>query len=241
MAKTLHPISVRRLVETRSVVTFTFELESGIEYQPGQYVTVQLAGVEDPQGPRRPFSLSSSPTEGRRLSITTRMTDSPFKIRLNELSERGALDELKMRGPMGEFTLDTERAAVMIAGGIGITPFRSMLRCAADRGLGLQVALIYSNSTPAEIVFKRELDDIARRWRHLMIVYTITRPAEAKNWAGKTGRIDADLIREHARALNTPLYYVCGSPAMVEGMSRLIKEELGIAAEDLHAEKFTGY
>jgi ferredoxin-NADP reductase len=62
MAKTLHPISVRRLAETRSTVTFTFELESGIEYQPGQYVTVELAGVEDPQGRRRPFSLSSSPT-----------------------------------------------------------------------------------------------------------------------------------------------------------------------------------
>jgi ferredoxin-NADP reductase len=130
MAKTLHPISVLCWEETRSVVTFAFELEHGLEYQAGQYVTLKLAGVKDPRGSQRPFTLSSSPTEGARLSITTKMSDSPFKARLTEISERGALDEIKMRGPMGEFKFTTARAAVMVAGGIGITPFRSMLRMA---------------------------------------------------------------------------------------------------------------
>jgi ferredoxin-NADP reductase len=241
MSKTLHPISIRRVRETDSVMTFAFELERTVEYQAGQYVTLKLAGVEDPQGPQRPFSLSSSPTETRSLLITTRMTGSPFKTRLTEISERGTLDEIKMRGPLGEFKLDTERAAVMIAGGIGITPFRSMLRFAADRELGLEVILLYSSSTPAEIVFKRELDDIARRWKHLKIVYTITRPEEAKRWAGKTGRIDAGLIRENAQTLNGPLYYVCGSPTMVDDISRLVADELDVAQDDLRAEKFTGY
>ena len=146
-----------------------------------------------------------------------------------------------MRGPMGEFKLDTERAAVMIAGGIGITPFRSMLRDAADRGVDLQMILLYSNRTPAEIVFKQELDDIARRWKHLKIVYTITRPEEATDWAGKTGRIDARLIREQAQTLNAPLYYVCGSRTMVDDISRVVADELNVAQEDLRTEKFTGY
>jgi glycine betaine catabolism B len=241
MSKTLQPISIRHVRETGSVVTFAFELEGAVQYQAGQYVTLKLAGVEDPRGPQRPFTLSSSPTEVRRLSVTMRMTGSPFKTRLTEISEHETLDEIKMRGPMGEFKLDTERAAVMIAGGIGITPFRSMLRNAADRGLGLQVILLYSNRTPAEIVFKQELDDIARRWKRLKIVYTITRPEEAKGWTGKTGRIDADLIREHAQALDAPLYYVCGSRTMVDDLSRVVADELNVAQEDLRTEKFTGY
>ena len=143
------------------MVTFAFELEGSIEYQAGQYVNLKVTGVDDPRGPSRPFTLSSSPTEGSRLAITMRMTNSSFKTRLTEISERGALGELKMRGPMGDFKLHGGRAAVMITGGIGITPFRSMLRCAADRGYGLQVVLLYSNSTPLDIAFKRELDDLA--------------------------------------------------------------------------------
>jgi ferredoxin-NADP reductase len=241
MSKTLHPISVCHWQETGSVVTFAFELEGSIEYQAGQYVNLKVTGVDDPRGPSRPFTLSSSPTEGSRLAITMRMTNSSFKTRLTEISERGALGELKMRGPMGDFKLHGGRAAVMITGGIGITPFRSMLRCAADRGCDLQVVLFYSNSTPLEIAFKRELDDLARQWRRLKIIYIITRLEKAKTWAGKTGRIDADLIQEHAGALDTPLYYVCGSPTMVNDIGRLLKDELNIAAEDVRTEKFTGY
>jgi ferredoxin-NADP reductase len=241
MSKTLHPISIRHVSETGSVVTFAFEMEGTIEYQAGQYVTLKLSAVEDPHGPQRPFTLSSSPTEVGRLSVTMRMTGSPFKSRLTDISERGTLDEIKMRGPMGAFSLNTARAAVMIAGGIGITPFRSMLRYAADRGLRLNVILLYSNRTPAEIVFKQELDDIARQWERLKIVYSITRPEEAKGWTGKTGRIDAGLIREYAKTLHAPRYYVCGSQTMVDDISRVLTDELNVAQEDLHTEKFTGY
>ncbi|MGH8503751.1 MAG: FAD-dependent oxidoreductase [Gammaproteobacteria bacterium] len=241
MSKTLHPISVRHWKETDSVATFAFELERDLEYEAGQYVTLKLAGVEDPRGPQRPFTLSSSPTENARLSITTTMTGSPFKARLTEISERGALDGIKMRGPMGDFKLNGGRAAVMIAGGIGITPFRSMLRSASDLGFGLYVMLFYSNSTPGEIAFKRELDDIARQWGRLKIIYTITRAEAGATWAGRTGRIDAGMIREHVQALNAPLYYVCGPPTMVHDISRLLEDELDIAQENVRAEKFTGY
>ncbi len=241
MSRTLHPISIRHMRETGSVITFAFEMEGAVEYQAGQYVTLKLPAVEDPHGPQRPFTLSSSPTEVGRLAVTMRMTGSPFKSRLTEISTRGTLNEIKMRGPMGEFSLNTARAAVMIAGGIGITPFRSMLRDAADRGLSLQVILLYSNRTPAEIVFTQELDNLARQWKRLKIVYTITRPEEAKGWTGKTGRIDAGLIREYAKTLHTPLYYVCGSQTMVDGISRVVTDELNVAQEDLRTEKFTGY
>jgi NAD(P)H-flavin reductase len=79
------------------------------------------------------------------------------------------------------------------------------------------------------------------QWRRLKIIYTITRLEKAKTWAGKTGRIDADLIQEHAGALDTPLYYVCGSLTMVNDIGRLLKDALNIAAEDMRTEKFTGY
>jgi len=116
MSKTLHPISVCRWQETGSAVTFAFELQGSIEYYAGQHVTLELTGIDEPRGPSRPFTLSSSPTEGSRLAITMRMTNSSFKTRLTEISERGALGELKMRGPMGDFKVNSGRAAVMIAG-----------------------------------------------------------------------------------------------------------------------------
>jgi NAD(P)H-flavin reductase len=79
------------------------------------------------------------------------------------------------------------------------------------------------------------------QWVDLKIIYTIACPEKAKNWAGNTGRIDADLIREHAEALNDPLYYVCGPSSMVNDVSRLVMDELNVASEDLRVEKFTGY
>jgi ferredoxin-NADP reductase len=75
----------------------------------------------------------------------------------------------------------------------------------------------------------------------LKIIYTITRLEKAKTWAGKTGRIDADLIQEHAGALDTPLYYVCGSLTMVNDIGRLLKDALNIAAEDMRTEKYPAF
>jgi len=231
---------LRSQAETPSVTTFRFDLGGRtIDYRPGQYALVKLDQVQDPRGPQRQFTLSSSPTEDGFVAITTRLTGSPFKERLAALR---AGEEAELRAAMGVFTLENGRPAVMLAGGIGITPFRSMIRYAADRGLDLPLALLYSCRTPDEIAFKTELDEVARTHRNLRLMYTVTRPDRSSAaWDGRTGRFGAREVRDAANGLGQALYYVCGSGAMVDGATRMLAEELRIAPDDVRSEDFPGY
>jgi len=231
---------IGRRRETPSVLTFRFGIEgTGFRYLPNQFVFLELPGVRDPRGPRRPFSLSSSPTETESISITSKMTGSPFKEQLASL-EKG--DVGIVRGPLGDFLLDPARPAVMIAGGVGITPLRGMIRYAADSDLPNPIVLLYSNKVPEEIVFRRELQDIEEGWRGLRVVHTLTRPQESTtSWSGRTGRIDAQLIHEALKGLENPVVYACGTPGFVEGMVRVLRGEVGFPAESIRVERFRGY
>lgn len=244
MPVTIHPESIESQQETPSTRTFLFGLKEPLDYDAGQYITVRLANVEDPRGPQRPFTLSSTPTDAKYIRITTRMTGSPFKKALSQIAADGdgLSDRVTLKGPMGEFILETARPAIMIAGGIGITPFISMIRYARDEGLATPVTLLYSNDTPEEIAFHDELDEIAGKADWLTVIHTITQPADSqRQWSGRTGRIDGELIAGHAKEMDEPIYYVCGPPAMVSGMSDMLQDELGIAVADLRTEKFSGY
>lgn len=246
MPDTLSLRSVESRTETPSTQTFLFRLaEDAFRYQPGQYITIKLLDdINDPRGPQRPFTLSSSPTDQNVISITVKMTGSVFKQRLQQLARQGgSLDEhLNLRGPLGSFTLDAQRPAIMIAGGIGITPFRSMLRSLGNEQQHEPIRLLYSNSTPEEIAFREELDELADQHDWLQVIHTISRPEDSDSpWRERTGRIDAELIREVSADLQQPLYYVCGPPGMVKAMTDILQDEFGIAEEDLRVEKFVGY
>jgi len=226
--------------ETPTATTFRFALQgSAFRYLPNQFVALILPDVSDPWGPARRFSLSSSPTEVDAIAITAKLTESPYKQRLASL-QPGEIVEV--RGPIGHFVLDAKRPAVMIAGGVGISPFRGMVRYAADVGLPVPIRLLYSARVPEEFAFRGELDEIARARSNVDIVYTVTRPDEsAAHWDGRTGRIDAAVVRAAARVLQDPVYYVCGTPDMVEGMVSLLLDDLAVPEDRLVVERFFGY
>src|SRR5579863_8795069 len=116
--------------ESPTAMTFRFSTTgSGFEYRSNQAIRLALPGVDDPWGAVRAFSLSSSPTETGYLSVTCKITDTPFKQALARM-EPGAPAEVY--GPLGSFLLDLNRPSIFLAGGIGITPFRGMLRFATD-------------------------------------------------------------------------------------------------------------
>jgi ferredoxin-NADP reductase len=236
----LEPVLRGRRRETGTVTTFVFDLEGQeFDYRAGQHVVMELDGVDDPRGRRRPFTLSSSPCEPGILAVTTKMTGSPFKERLRELPDGAGV---KLTGPIGSFTLEPGRAAVMIAGGIGITPFRSMLVTAAERGDDLAAALLYSSSVPSELTFREELDALAERAPDVRVVYTITRPEQASEpWSGPSGHLSEELLRRGAGGLDDPLYYLCGPPSMVDDVRAILLERLGIRQEAIRLERFTGY
>ncbi len=222
-------------------MTVAFSLgEHRFAYEPGQYVSLVVPGVEDdPRGSERIFTLSSSPSEQGILTITTRDSGSPFKERLL----RGPEDlEVEVRGPLGRFVLDSQRPAALLTGGIGITPFRSMIRAGGDRGFGEPVVLLYSNRTVEEIAFRDELERIAAENEAFTLGLTVTRPGDGDApWAGRTGRIDGAWIEEMAGALANPRCYVCGPPAMVHELTGVLSHQIGVADEDILSEEFEGY
>lgn len=220
--------------------TFKFDLNNNdFTHQAGQYLTIDLP-VEDPRGKRRPFTISSSPTEKGFVTITTRPGPSPFKQALNSLN---AGFRIASKAPFGNFILptDTSKPVVMLAGGIGITPFRSMLKFACDTKLSLPIILIYSNRTPGDIPFKTEFDNLCRLNHYFKPLYTITEPENsADKWNGLTGFIDEKMIRENVPDLENSIFYVCGPPGMVEAMLEHLKR-MRIPDHRIRFEKFSGY
>jgi ferredoxin-NADP reductase len=198
-----------------------------------------IPGLDDPRGATRPFTISSSPTEVGVVGITTLLRGSPFKRHLMGLA---AGDTVENEAIEGNFVLEPGRPAVMLAGGVGVTPFRSMLRFAADTRLEKPMVLVYSSKTPEDIIFRSELDECARRNHAIRVVHTITRPAEAREaWTGHTGRIDADLIREATRGIRHPLVYLAGPPGFVVESRRILDSEVQVSKDDIRTDEFEGY
>jgi ferredoxin-NADP reductase len=209
------------------------------DYRPGQYFWVELPsrGYDDERGLRRHISVVTSPTERGVLGLATRLRDTAFKKTLAEL-EVG--DEVDVEEPKGTFVLpeETEREYVFVAGGIGITVFRSMLRYIADEQLPYRVTLVYSNRNRASAAFLDELEELRGRIPGLEIVLTMTDEPE---WGGETRHVDERFLRDHlGDDLGRYTFLVAGPPAMVEAISEQIRSG-GVTEDHVIVAKFAGY
>src|SRR5688572_14308982 len=129
-----------RKIESEKYFSLVLEKPDDFQYYPGQYLDIEL-DVKDKFGKTRAFTISSSPTENF-LMITIKKGLTPFKKKLETLKKG---DILLASHPAGTFTLDESEKAVFLAGGVGITPFRSMLRYVKDQRISTKIILIYSN------------------------------------------------------------------------------------------------
>jgi len=235
---------VRALVkEKREVAKGTlmvvFDLQSElVEFRPGQSFWVELLNppYDDEKGPRRHISVVTSPTEGGVLGLCTRLRDTAFKRSLAEL-ELG--DEVEVEEPKGDYHLpeDTERPYVFVAGGIGITVFRCMLRYIADKGLPYKVTLVYSNRDRESAAFLDQLQELEQTLPDLHVVLTMT---DEDSWEGETRRIDEGMLRDHLGDLDPYTYLVAGPPAMVEGVAASL-QNAGVPEEQVLPSRFSGY
>ena len=222
-------------------LAFRFSKPPGFEFFAGQAVDVELADPARPEAGilKHTFSLTSAPRETE-LTIATRMRDSQFKRILATLPI-GARAQLE--GPFGSFTLDEDRnrSAVFIAGGIGITPFRSILRDELPAVERAPIALLYSNPRPQDAAFLDELQTLAAKTERLILIATMTKMEKSSTaWPGETGRITSQLLDRHTRKLAAPIYYVVGPPAMAGGIREMLAS-LGIQESDVRSEEFFGY
>jgi len=232
---------VGEVVESRPLTPTTHhiavERHPDFHYEPVQYTFLSLRTDEhDSFDDYRPMSLASSPTR-EHLGYGVRLSDTAWKRAFQAL-EPG--DEVMVEGAVGHFILDEERPAVLIAGGIGITPLKGMAEYAADRKLSIDVRLVYTNRDRYEIAYRDELDELAQANARMRIVHTLTREPGDSEWKGRRGRIDAALLSQMARDLERPRYYVCGTAGMVTDMVHVLLQ-LGVAADDVLYEEFWGY
>jgi ferredoxin-NADP reductase len=210
-----------------------------VDYIPGQYFWVELLDppYEDERGPRRHISIVTSPTEHGVIGLATRLRDTAFKRTLAEL-EVG--DEVEVEEPKGNFLLppETDRDYVFVAGGIGITVFRSMLRYIRDKQLPYRATLVYSNRDRESAAFLDELEEFETDIPDLRVVLTMTAD---RDWEGERRRIGPDLLLDHlGDDLARYTYLVAGPPAMVEGVAESI-QSAGVPEEQILASRFAGY
>jgi ferredoxin-NADP reductase len=210
-----------------------------VDFTPGQYFWVTLLDppYDDDKGPRRHITVVTSPNDRGVLGLATRVRDSAFKRSLAELPVGTEVD---VEQPKGDFLLpkDTEQEYVFIAGGIGITVFRSMLRYIAEEGLPHRVTLVYSNRDVESTAFLGELKELEEANPNLRLVLTMT---EDPAWEGESRRIDAAMLRDHlGDDLGAYTYLIAGPPGMVEAMEKTLAEA-GVPEEQVRPERFSGY
>ena len=232
-----------RLKEKREVAKGTllamFDLlGEEVDFAPGQYffVTLPDVGHQDDRGLRRHITVVTSPNEKGVLGFATRMRDSAFKRSLAELPV-GA--EVEVEPPKGKFSLppDHSRPLVFVAGGIGITVFRTMLRFIQEERLPYQVTLIYSNRDRESTAFLDELRELEKEI-DLRLILTMT---EDPDWDGDDRKIDAQFFKDYLEEdLNQYTFLVAGPPGMVKGMQEALGEA-GVEEENVVAERYSGY
>jgi len=173
--------------------------------------------------------------------VVSRMREgSAFKQVLKAMPAR---TKVKIRGPLGVMTLhdDPARPAVLVAGGIGITPFMSMLRQAAHERSARPLRLIYSNRRPEDAPFLAELLELEKRLGNFRMLATMTGMEKSlRPWSGERGLVTEETVRRFVGDATAPVYYVAGPPAMVEAMTGILTRT-GVREFDVRSEGFYGY
>jgi ferredoxin-NADP reductase/nitrite reductase/ring-hydroxylating ferredoxin subunit len=253
------PANLHSSSSTPSSPQQTAKSQQQLDFAAGQFAFFKLEDVHnDPKTDIRHFSIASSPTENDFILISTRIRSSPYKQKLASL-DKGA--KILAWGPEGDFVLhdDYSRPAVLLSGGIGVTPFRSMIKFATDKKLPLKVIMFDSNRDESNILYRQEFEEWVKQNRNLKVIYTITgeEAEEGKQqkqnlngggnnnntWKGERGRINKEMITKYLSndEIAKAIYYICGPPGMLKAMQTLLQDEMQIPKNRVKKEEFTGY
>jgi ferredoxin-NADP reductase len=233
-----------QLAKVRKIVAETFRVKSLLldvtgwqGHRPGQHVDIRLTAENGYQA-QRSYSIASPPEE-HLLSLTVERVEggevSPYLV-----DDLRAGDQFQVRGPIGGhfvWTTDLGGPLYLIAGGSGIAPLMAMLRHRDRQSLRTLALLLYSSRSMEEVIYREELDEMARRDFNLRVINTLTRNWPDK-WAGCRRRIDKAMLAEAGfTPWQDPKIFVCGPTQLVESVSRLLVE-LGHDPQTIKTERF---
>ena len=215
---------------TVNAYSFTFKAVKPLSWHAGQHGMLEIK-LPNGNTSRRMFSLSSAPLE-KRITITTYWHGDKASNYKKALWGLKSGDNARIRGPVGPMYIrDASSNNILIAGGIGITPFRSMLNEADQSGQDVQAILLYANKSPAEVIFKDEIDNLSKRLKNLRVKYIYSPSNISEN-------IIMDCIG--ASKLEDTSFYLSGLPKMIKAYKKLLKE-IGVSRKNIYSDPFMGY
>ena len=212
----------------RETTAFFFEKPNNFKFISGQFIELHLD-----KNLVHTFSIASSPKE-KELMIATIMRLSAFKKSFKKLK----IDSrVKIDGPFGQFVLHNNKKipTVLLAGGIGITPFRSMIKDSTNR----KIILFYSNRREKDAAFLKELKELEKQNKSFRMIAMMTKE-EPKNWQGLRSHINSKIIKGNFKDWQKAVYYAVGSAGFVQAMANLLSE-MKIKPEKIKTENFSGY
>jgi ferredoxin-NADP reductase len=220
----------------RDTMAFWFDANGArYEFRAGQHADFAFGTGSDNS---HIFSLASAPLDKEPIMIAMRMRKTAFKSAL-KAAALGA--KFIVSPPRGSFTLhrDITRPAVFLAGGIGITPIRSILQSATQERLPHKLYLFYSNREADDAAFIEELQGMAAQNPNFTLVPTIT-GNKTLAWRYEKGHINREMLTRHLLGLDGPIYYIAGPSGMVTAMTELLKSS-GVNEDDMRTEEFGDY
>lgn len=240
MADHLFALKDRREIAPDTMAFWFDTAGSGYRFRAGQNADFTLIDPpeSDAEGNVRTFSFASSPHEADTFMVATRMRKTAFK---NSLKSVPLGTKVKVSDPMGSFTLhkDVSKPAVFLAGGIGITPSRSMIEWATREKSPHRLYLFYSNQADRGTPFLGDFEKWAKENANFKFIPTLTGPKKAL-WRYESGIINKEMLTKYLTNVQSPLYYLAGPPGMVAAM-RQLAEQLGVSEDNVKTEDFAGY
>ena len=227
--------------ETPNVRSFRLTDPTGgmlpFAYLPGQFLTVTVE--PDGQAIKRSYTIASSPAQHAFCEITVKREDQGAVSRfLHDRVAEG--DTLQITAPSGKFTFVGHEATgiVLIAGGVGVTPMMSVVRYLTDRAWPNDIHLFYGVRAEADVIFREELEYVARRFANLHLVIAAEH-VESPGWPHVTGRISRELLEARVSHLPTRRVHICGPPPMMNAVRSMLSD-LGVPPEQIKTEIFIG-
>jgi ferredoxin-NADP reductase len=228
-------ISVKQTI-AEGTIYLEFTTENPISFQAGQFLEWTLINppFSDVRGNNRNFTIAHQPNNNT-IALATRLSESAFK---KSLAQMNIGDEIEISDPHGSFLLpELGSEIIMLAGGIGITPFISQLKEIEQKHLDYKIKLLYFNRNEASTAWLTELTDLSKKLPNFEFIPIMS---DSPDWKGESGRVSAELINKYSLGFSTPTFMVVGPPKMVEATnSELMKLE--IPEDKIKLEAFSGY
>ena len=222
------------------ITSFSLEKPEGFDFKPGQFAKFTISSCDDPNKKiSHYFSITDSPSDAE-ISFATRIRESEYKKSLTRLSLG---DVVEVDGPMGDLVLseDEKESVIMIAGGIGVTPFRSMIRSVLQNRQQKNVTLLYANQTPEGTAYYNELIGIGFAQQNINVLMILEGLDEDEQTEALKSGVISDETIKNVTYWDNSTYYITGPPAFVEAMDSILVEKLAIPAEQIKKETFVGY